>query len=198
MTSPRCLLPYAHTQVVWPLFGSLPDAVASGANVWQQRFGQPGAEIFSRIYSTHQDVLRFMRGMHSFAQVRQGLGCSPQQQSVEANSFATNLCFHCLSGHPRTTPCSRRAPACTHLMALPICGPPTCCVHDGLPHPVIFPNLLPPLRSYPLRALSARSTCPGRARWWTWGEPRGRWRRQRVGRTHSWWVQRGRSVHKSG
>lgn len=66
-------------QVVWPLFGSLPDAVSSGANVWQQRFGQPGAQIFARIYSTPHDVLRFMRGMHSFAQVRPGLGCSPQQ-----------------------------------------------------------------------------------------------------------------------
>ncbi|GLI59491.1 hypothetical protein VaNZ11_001324 [Volvox africanus] len=54
-------------QVVWPLFGDLSTAVASGAHVWQQAFGQPGSDVFARIYSTPAAVLRFLRGMHSFA-----------------------------------------------------------------------------------------------------------------------------------
>ncbi len=54
-------------QVVYPLFGQLPRAIASGANNWHAVFGASGADIFGRIYSTPDDVLRFMRGMHGFA-----------------------------------------------------------------------------------------------------------------------------------
>ncbi|KXZ46784.1 hypothetical protein GPECTOR_40g518 [Gonium pectorale] len=68
-SSPVSLTGYCtHSQqVVWPLFAELPAAVASGSNVWQRAFGQGGADVFARIYSTPPDVLRFMRGMHSFA-----------------------------------------------------------------------------------------------------------------------------------
>ncbi|PNH11656.1 Acetylserotonin O-methyltransferase, partial [Tetrabaena socialis] len=67
--SPDALTGYCtHSQqVVWPLFSGLPAAVTTGSNVWRQQFGQPGADVFARIYSTPPDVLRFMRGMYSFS-----------------------------------------------------------------------------------------------------------------------------------
>ncbi|EFJ48756.1 hypothetical protein VOLCADRAFT_60120 [Volvox carteri f. nagariensis] len=73
-------------RVVWPLFGGLSSAVASGSQVWQQIFGQPGSDVFARIYSTPADVLRFLSGMHSFATLS-----APSVVTAFDLSFATSL-----------------------------------------------------------------------------------------------------------
>lgn len=44
--------------------------MASGAACWLQQLGldgAAGADVFSHIYATPPDVLRFMRGMHAFS-----------------------------------------------------------------------------------------------------------------------------------
>ncbi|GLC42618.1 hypothetical protein PLESTB_001119700 [Pleodorina starrii] len=87
--SPTSLVGYCthSAQVVWPLFGGLPAAVATGSHVWQQQFGQQsGSDVFARIYSTPAEALRFLRGMHSFAALS-----APAVVAAFDLSFATSL-----------------------------------------------------------------------------------------------------------
>ncbi|KAG2440085.1 hypothetical protein HXX76_004199 [Chlamydomonas incerta] len=86
--SPQSLAGYCthSSQVVWPLFGGLPAAVATGSNVWQQQFGAPGSDVFARVYNTPAAVRRFMSGMHAFATLS-----APHVVRAFDLSFATRL-----------------------------------------------------------------------------------------------------------
>lgn len=69
--SRACLTGYIHhsDKVVYKLFGALDVAVLNGQDVWQEVFGLPKGQCFDHVYKTEQDLVDFMNGMHSFAQL---------------------------------------------------------------------------------------------------------------------------------
>jgi acetylserotonin N-methyltransferase len=69
--SPRTLAGYVRysNEILYPMWGHLEEAVRDGSNRWEQTFGFPAHELFSRFYATDAQRNQFLLGMHGFGQL---------------------------------------------------------------------------------------------------------------------------------
>jgi acetylserotonin O-methyltransferase len=74
--SPDSLVGYIlySNDVLWKLWGNLPDAVREGTHRWPQTFGvDSGAALFTHFFRTEEAMRTFQQGMHGFGRL-----CSPK------------------------------------------------------------------------------------------------------------------------